>query len=94
MGAQFVDFVQQQASTGALVAPVLTPLIERVRELAPRAVKEIRQWTRDRALADRSDKWSGKYKTNLELCCGVALATLRGEIKVDEPSHRASQAAQ
>ena len=82
-GAQFIDYVQRQAADpAAKVAPELAPVVERARELAPRAAKEIRQWTRGRTLDDRGDKWSGRYKTSLELYCGLTLETLRNAIGV------------
>jgi hypothetical protein len=81
MGAQFIDYVRQQTADGAALAiPELVPIIERARELGPRAEKELRHWTRQRALDDRGDKWSSRYKTNLELYCGLTLKTLRNAI--------------
>jgi hypothetical protein len=80
MGAQFVDYVRQAAASAAREVPELATVIERARELGPRAEKELRSWTRHRALADRGDKWSNRYKENLELYCGLTLATLRNAI--------------
>jgi hypothetical protein len=91
LGAQFVDYVlQHTAEDTAIWVPELAPVIERARELGPRAAKEIKSWTRQRALADRGDKWSNRYKTNLELYCGLTLATLRNAIGGDRARRSAA----
>ena len=82
LGAQFVDYVQQQAAAGGIVTvPELMPVIEQARELAPRAAKELKSWDRSRPLASRGDKFSERYRKNLELYCGLTLNTLRGAIE-------------
>jgi len=92
MGAQFVDYVCQQAADGAALAiSELVPVIEGARELGPRAEKELRHWTRARALEDRGDKWSSRYKTNLELYCGLTLKTLRNAIGSDDDRRAAAR---
>ena len=83
MGAQFVDYVCQQTADGvALAIPELSmPVIARVpREpRLARAEKELKHWTRARALDDRGDKWSNRYKTNLgSLYCGLDRSQLCG----------------
>jgi hypothetical protein len=81
MAAQFVDYVLHHAPDGAATSvPELAPVIGWARELGPRALKEIRLWTRQRALADRGDKWSERYRVNLEHLCGTTLMTLRNAI--------------
>ncbi|MEA2756418.1 MAG: hypothetical protein QOJ54_2707 [Aliidongia sp.] len=81
MGAQFIDYVRQHMRDDiAAQVPELAPMIERVRLLGPRAAQEIRTWQRQRALADRGDKWSARYRTNIELFCGLTLVTLRDQI--------------
>jgi hypothetical protein len=93
MGAQMVDYVCEQAKAASVIAPELLPMIARAEELAPRAAKEIRFWTRDRALSDRGDKWSSRYKTNLELLCGQTLMTLRDGVGLGEIRRRVAGAA-
>jgi hypothetical protein len=81
MGAQFVDYMLQHVSDDILRdVPELTPIRDMALTLGPRAVKEIRTWTRRRALEDRGDKWSARYRTNLELYCGLTLGVLRNAI--------------
>ncbi len=69
-------------------------MVARAEELFPRADKEIRSWTRDRALSDRGDKWSSRYKTNLELFCGQTLMTLRDGVGPADAAHRIAGAAE
>jgi hypothetical protein len=91
MAAQFVDDMCEQAADGAALAiPELLPVIRAARELGPRAEKELRHWTRARALDDRADKWSSRYKTNLELYCGLTLKTLRNAIGSDDDRRAAA----
>lgn len=94
MGAQMVEYVHEQAKAAGVIAPELLPMIARAEELAPRAEKEIRSWTRDRALSDRGDKWSSRYKTNLELFCGQTLMTLRDGVGLGESRRRIAGAAE
>jgi hypothetical protein len=84
MAAQFIDYVRHHVSddTAARV-PELAPMIERVRLLGRRAGEEISTWRRQRSLADRGDKWSARYRTNIELFCGLTLSTLREQIGCD-----------
>jgi hypothetical protein len=81
MGSQFIDYVRHHVrdDTAARV-PELAPMIERVHLLGRRAEEEIRTWQRQRTLADRGDKWSARYRTNIELFCGLTLFTLRDQI--------------
>jgi hypothetical protein len=94
MGAQLVEYVYEQARAAAFIAPELRQMVGRAEELAPRATKEIRHWTRDRALTDRGDKWSSRYKTNLELFCGQTLMTLRDGVGFGEAPRRIAGAAE
>jgi hypothetical protein len=84
LGAQFVDYVQGHARSD--IAPQLRPVIDFARTLAPRAAKELRSWTRDSGLETRSDKWSTRYRENLEFFCGLTLSTLRAGISADWPA--------
>ena len=94
MGAQMVEYVHEQARAATFIAPELQAMLERAEELAPRATKEIRHWTRDRALSDRGDKWSGRYKNNLELFCGQTLMTLRNGVGLVDTRRRVAGAAE
>jgi hypothetical protein len=91
MGAQFIDYVLQHVSDDILRdVPELNPVIEMARGLGPRAAKEIKSWTRQRALEDRGDRWSARYRTNLEHFCGLTLGVLRNAIGADRPGRSAA----
>jgi hypothetical protein len=91
MGAQFVDYVLQHVSDDALRdAPELAPVLEMARMLGARAAKEVRSWTRQRALEERGDKWSDRYRTNLEVFCGLTLGVLRNAIGADRAGRDAA----